>query len=172
MWILKPLKNQSEFWKSPGKVLEICFLKKVRTLSNAWPLLAIPINHSRKHFRRVQICQGWLTRPQSSLCSKVEEQRMMGREKGKRRRLPPSFSPYQSHLAPPFSVPISPCAVSPAWPEDDWGRVSKVDAKKEFLVNKIPTERQARMKNMPSLRPKWSKSIPVFGPKPLQNHTF
>ena len=54
-----------------------------------------------------------LTSPQSSLCGKVEEQRMMGREKGKRRRLPPSFSPYPSHLAPPFSVPISPCAVSP-----------------------------------------------------------
>ena len=26
------LKNQSECWKSPGKVLEICFWRRVRTL--------------------------------------------------------------------------------------------------------------------------------------------
>ena len=32
MWILEPLKNQSESLKSPGKVLEICFWKRVRTL--------------------------------------------------------------------------------------------------------------------------------------------
>ena len=28
------LKNQSEFWKSPGKVLEICSRKWVRTLKD------------------------------------------------------------------------------------------------------------------------------------------
>ena len=33
MWILEPLKNQSEFWKSPEKVLEICFWRRVRTLN-------------------------------------------------------------------------------------------------------------------------------------------
>ena len=33
---------------------------------------------------------------------------MMGREKGRRRRLFPSFSPYPSHVALPFLVPISP----------------------------------------------------------------
>ena len=32
MCILEPLKNQSESWRSPGKVLEICFWKRVRTL--------------------------------------------------------------------------------------------------------------------------------------------
>ena len=32
MWILEPLKNQSESLKSTGKVLEICFWKRVRTL--------------------------------------------------------------------------------------------------------------------------------------------
>ena len=32
MWILEPLKNQFESIKSPGKVLEICFWKRVRTL--------------------------------------------------------------------------------------------------------------------------------------------
>lgn len=32
----------------------------------------------------------------------------MGREKGKRRRLPHSYSPYPSHLALPFSVPSLP----------------------------------------------------------------
>ena len=40
----------------------------------------------------------------------VEEQRIMGRVKGQRRRLPPLFSPYPSHLALPLSVPISLCA--------------------------------------------------------------
>ena len=37
-------------------------------------------------------------------------------------RLPPSFSPYPTHLALPFSVPMSPCTVSLLY-EDDWGRV-------------------------------------------------
>jgi len=31
-WLLESWKNQSESWKSPGKVLEICFWKRVRTL--------------------------------------------------------------------------------------------------------------------------------------------
>ena len=31
-WILELSKNQFESWKSPGKVLEICFWRRVRTL--------------------------------------------------------------------------------------------------------------------------------------------
>ena len=43
----------------------------------------------------------------------VEEQRMMGKEKGRRRRLPPLFSPYPSHLALPFlGTHFSLCCIS------------------------------------------------------------
>jgi len=52
----------------------------------------------------------------------VVEQGMMGREKGRRGSLLPSLSPYPSHLALPFLVPISPCALFLLY-EDDWGRV-------------------------------------------------
>jgi len=43
MWILESWKNQSESWESPGKVQEICFWKRVRTLSKAclWPKFII-----------------------------------------------------------------------------------------------------------------------------------
>ena len=45
-----------------------------------------------------------------------------GRALGEKSQVLPLFSPYPSHLALPFLVPISPCAVSLMY-EDDWGRV-------------------------------------------------
>ena len=36
MWILEPWKNQSNSWKSPWKVLEICFWKRIWTLALTW----------------------------------------------------------------------------------------------------------------------------------------
>ena len=42
MCILEPLKNQSESWRSPGKVLEICFWKRVRALIITWSLCCWP----------------------------------------------------------------------------------------------------------------------------------
>ena len=44
-----------------------------------------------------------------------------------------SFSPYPSHLALPFLVPISPCALS-LLNEDDWGRVGTFSINFYFLL--------------------------------------
>ena len=51
-----------------------------------------------------------------------------------RHRIFSSFSPYPSHLALPFLVLISPCAVSLLY-EDDWGRVS---FRRDVLMFPIP----------------------------------